>query len=120
VCHNDVDIDNILTVDNCDFSLIDFELCGENVFFFDFMGLIFNSAVFKEDKRLFNEYLTGALDESIEKLFQIYDLEYRAFDRYYYVFVFLLFRIYMVYENYPEHLRTYTKRIWHFFELYGL
>ncbi len=41
ICHNDFHIKNVLTEDNKKFCLIDYELCGENVFFLRSLWLYF-------------------------------------------------------------------------------
>ena len=115
VCHNDVNIDNILSTDNRTFSLIDFECCGENVFFFDFLGLIFNSAVFKNKPALYHDYIQGVLDSQIDELFKASGVKYDPNDKEEYLFLFLLFKIYMIHASNPRLLSMYTERIWSFF-----
>lgn len=115
ICHNDVHVDNMLTNNNEEFSLIDYELCSENICFFDYMGLIFNSAVFMNKPLLFDAYWRGAFDEQLAELFKICGIYYDGCDREHYLFVFLLFRTYMIYVNSPNKLQEYTNRMWKFF-----
>ncbi len=113
-CHNDINVKNILTSDNESFSLIDFECCGENVFFFDFMGLIFNSAVFKDEPALYQEYRAGALDGQLEHLFRLCGAAYHPDSKEFYLYLFLLFKFHMIYCNFPDLLTTYSGRVWRF------
>lgn len=116
VCHNDAQINNILTEDNQTFRLIDFELCGANVFFFDVMGMIANSAVFFSDMKLVDQYRIGKYDGVFDELFGIYHLQYDPKKRRHYLFLFLYIRLSMVYAIQPEHLQLYTRRINAFME----
>lgn len=114
VCHNDVNVDNVLTEDNITFSLIDFELCDNNAFFFDVLGLIFNSAVFLGDDTLFVGYVNGEFDEQLGCLFGKFGMKYVRTERLRYLYLFLYFKIFLVFRLSREFLPMYAKKIWKF------
>jgi hypothetical protein len=114
VCHNDVHIRNVLTEDNASFRLIDFELCGSNVFFFDVLGFIFNSAVFFKDKTLFGCYLAGELDEQLRRCFSSFGVDYQKERKIEYYYLYSYFRLYMMTQIRPVFPPSYLERCWKF------
>ena len=119
ICHNDFHIDNIVTDNNKDYYLIDFETAGENVFFSDIIGLIANSAIFHRRPFLFDQYIKGQFDYLLSSFFSTFGMKYDYNDKLKYIYLFLYFKFYYVSKLSKDHLSVYIDYMWTFFDSNG-
>jgi len=90
VSHNDIHFGNIII--NQDIYIIDWEYFGENLFFYDFMNLLFIEAL-GGDYRFLDSFFNGHFDAVFHTLFQLFDMKYDTADRMQYCNAYLLQKI---------------------------
>ena len=89
--HNDIHFENILKSNNR-FFFIDWEYFDKNLFFYDYLNILFVSAL-KGKKEFLDMYLRGGLDCYFDKLFDIFNIKYCKKKRNEYLYMYLLQKI---------------------------
>jgi hypothetical protein len=101
--HGDVHLKNVIKKDKTLY-YIDYDSFGEYLFYYDFINLFFAPAI-NRDFRLLKKFLMGKYDNYFKKLFAIFDIKFKKYERLKYLQTYLNVRI----ERFDKNLNNLKK-----------